>query len=47
MNGVATTYRIDVQDNAEPGKNADTFKIQTTSGYSALGVLVGGNIQVH
>jgi len=41
------TYRIDVQDNAEPGKNADSFHIETSTGYTASGVLVDGNIQVH
>lgn len=47
VNGVATDYRIDVDDNAEPGKGLDTFKIVTASGYSAAGILDGGNIQVH
>jgi hypothetical protein len=47
VNGVATTYRIDVTDNAEPGSGTDTFMIQTASGYVAGGVLVAGNIQVH
>jgi hypothetical protein len=41
------TYRIDVDDLAEPGKGKDTFKIQTDSGYVASGILQGGNIQVH
>ena len=31
------TYRIDVDDVAEPGKGKDTFKIQTDSGYAAAG----------
>ena len=47
INGVATDYRIDVTDLAEPGKGRDTFAIQTTSGYSAGGTLDGGNVQVH
>jgi hypothetical protein len=47
VNGVPTTYRIDVDDLAEPGKGRDTFKIQTASGYSAGGVLTQGNIQIH
>ena len=46
LNGVATDYRIDVDDLGEPG-TADTFKIQTGSGYSAAGTLRGGNIQIH
>ena len=47
MNGVTTTYRIDVTDNGEPGRNRDTFTIQTGTGYSAGGLLDNGNIQVH
>ncbi len=47
VNGVATDYLIDVDDNAEPGKGHDTFRIVTGSGYSAAGILDGGNIQVH
>jgi hypothetical protein len=29
VNGTATTYRIDVDDLAEPRGGSDTFKIQT------------------
>ena len=47
VNGNATTYRIDVDDFAEPGAGSDTFKIQTASGYIASGILTAGNIQVH
>ena len=47
INGSPTTYRIHVQDNADPGIGADTFTITTSSGYSATGVLTQGNIQVH
>lgn len=47
VNGVTTTYRIDVTDNGEPGRNRDTFTIQTGTGYSAGGLLDNGNIQVH
>jgi len=47
VNGVETTYRISVDDNAEPGTGADTFTITTASGYTATGVLTQGNIQVH
>jgi hypothetical protein len=43
---VATNYRIDVDDLGEPGL-ADTFKIQTDTGYSAAGRLEGGNVQIH
>lgn len=47
INGVATTYRIDVDDIAEPGTGFDTFKITTASGYAVTGVLTQGNIRVH
>lgn len=40
-------FRIDVQDNGEPGKGLDTFAIQIGDCYSRSGVLTGGNIQVH
>jgi len=47
INGVATVYRIDVTDSSNPGTGADTFSIQTASGYYATGTLTGGNITVH
>lgn len=47
VNGITTTYRIDVSDNSEPGAGSDTFAIQTGIGYSASGTLTQGNIQVH
>jgi hypothetical protein len=47
VNGIATTYRIDVDDNGEPGRGRDTFRIQTASGYSAGGTLTRGNVEVH
>jgi hypothetical protein len=46
VDGAATRYRIDVDDNGEPG-TTDTFKIVTDSGYAAGGLLTQGNIQVH
>lgn len=46
VDGVVTTYRIDVDDLGEPGV-LDTFKIETDSGYTAAGRLDGGNIQIH
>jgi hypothetical protein len=42
----ATTYVIHVVDNANPGKGADSFSIQTASGYSASATLAAGNVQV-
>jgi hypothetical protein len=47
VDGVETTYRIVVDDEAEPGAGADTFTITTGTGYSASGPLTQGNIQVH
>lgn len=47
VSGSSATYRIEVQDNADPGAGADTFTITTSSGFSASGVLLQGNIQVH
>ena len=47
INGAPTMYHIDVDDLGEPGTLRDTFKIVTDSGYSAAGVLTGGNIQIH
>jgi hypothetical protein len=47
IDGVSGTYRIDVDDNGTPGKGRDRFEIQTSTGYSAGGLLVSGNIQVH
>jgi hypothetical protein len=47
INGVVTTYRIDVDDLAEPGASNDTFSISTANGYVGRGVLTQGNIQIH
>jgi hypothetical protein len=47
VNGVATTYHITVDDEAEPGAGTDSFSITTETGYSASGMLTQGNIQVH
>ncbi len=41
------TYKVDVADNGEPGKNLDIFKITLSNGYSAGKTLDGGNIQLH
>jgi hypothetical protein len=45
VNGEVEHYRIDVDDLGEPSIG-DTFKIETDS-YTALGPLLGGNIQIH
>jgi hypothetical protein len=48
VNGVAGfTYVCDVTDNGEPGRGADIFSLSVSNGYSASGVLAGGNIQLH
>jgi hypothetical protein len=47
LNGVATTYRIDVDDLGEPGAGHDVFRFQTGTGYGAGGTITHGNIQVH
>ncbi len=41
------TYKVDVTDNGEPGRNVDTFAISLSNGYMASGFLSGGNIQLH
>jgi hypothetical protein len=47
VSGSPAAYRIEVQDNADPGAGADTFSITTSTGFSASGVLTQGDIQVH
>jgi len=39
-------YTVIVKDNGEPGRN-DSFSIVLSNGYSASGLLGGGNIQLH
>lgn len=39
-------FQVQVCDNGEPG-NTDTFSINMSDGYTAAGVLRGGNIQIH
>jgi hypothetical protein len=43
-------YRIDVEELAEPGKLADTYRIRLSNGYDSGDVnpiLRGGNVQIH
>ncbi len=48
VNGVSGyTYKVDVADIAEPGKDADSFSIIVSNGYGAGKKLDGGNIQLH
>ncbi len=46
INGVPGTYDVVVSDKGEPGR-ADTFTITLSTGYTATGNLVGGNVQLH
>ena len=39
-------FQVDVCDNGEPGKDADTFSIVMSDGYMASGTLGGGNVQI-
>ena len=48
VNGTgAVGFQVDVCDNGEPGKDADTFSIVMSDGYTAGGTLGGGNVQIH
>ena len=40
-------YKIDTADNGEPGHGSDNFYIDLLNGYTAGGLLQGGNIQLH
>jgi hypothetical protein len=41
-------YRLNVEDNAEPGKDADKYWILVDNGYdSGNQTLMGGNVQIH
>ena len=46
VNGVATTYTIDVDDLDESGAGRDTFKLVTAQ-YAVAGMLTQGNVQIH
>ena len=41
------TFTVTATDNGNPGAGKDTFSIKMSNGYSASGVLGGGNIQLH
>ena len=47
VDGVRTTYRLDVTDLCESGAGCDTFAIETDSGFAGGGPLTAGNDQVH
>lgn len=47
VNGAPTYFKIVLTDNTTSGAGADTFSIITQSGYSLVGALTQGNIEVH
>jgi hypothetical protein len=49
INGTGNhNFRIDVQDNGEPGKGADHYRMRLDTGYdSGDHILSGGNVQIH
>jgi len=48
IDGAGTySYRIDVEDNAEPGRGADKYRIRISTYDSGSQTLEGGNIQSH
>jgi hypothetical protein len=48
VNGAAGhTYQVDVDDEGEPGKGADSFAMQLDMTPVAADLLAGGNIQLH
>ncbi len=47
VDGQSVNFTVNACDNGEPGRGSDTFSIQLSNGYSASGVLAGGNIQLH
>lgn len=46
INGVPTTYTIEIDDISESGPGQDRFSITTGAGYSRSGVLTSGNVQI-
>jgi hypothetical protein len=40
-------FTVNITDNGTPGTGHDTFAITLSSGYSASGVLISGNVNVH
>ena len=47
VDGIPTSYRIDIDDLGNPGAGRDTFKLQTGTGYTVGGVLARGDVQIH
>ena len=48
INGVyGYTFTVTATDNGNPGAGKDMFSIHLSNGYSASGVLAGGNIKLH
>jgi hypothetical protein len=46
QDGVTTRYRIELNDNGEPG-TSDHIEITTDAGFAAAGLIGDGNLQVH
>ncbi len=48
INGVSGyTFTVTATDNGDPGKDNDNFSLSLSNGYTASGVLSGGNIKLH
>jgi hypothetical protein len=48
IDGTPGTYKVDVADNGDPGRNVDMFGLTLSTGYSVPSTLLGGgNIQLH
>ena len=47
IDGIGGSYVADVMDGGEPGRGVDTFSLNLSTGYTAGGLLGGGNIQLH
>jgi hypothetical protein len=48
VNGAGSVgFQARACDNGEPGQDTDTFSIVMSDGYTAMGTLGGGNIQIH
>jgi hypothetical protein len=47
IDGVAGWYQVDIDDRGEPGRRVDFVRITLSTGETAVGLLGGGNIQLH
>jgi hypothetical protein len=46
-NNTSCTFKVEIQDNGEPGDGVDRFTISVNGGPAEGGVITKGNIQVH